>query len=274
MQHWSLTKEIRTAYGNIRYDVQGSGPPLVLVHGTPWSSFNWRHLLPALERSYTVYYYDLLGYGQSEKQDGQDVSLGVQNQILVELLDAWGLEAPIIIGHDFGGTTALRAHLLNGRAFQQMILIDPVAVAPWGSTFFTHVSNHMDAFQSIPDFIHEAMTEAYVQGAAYKPMIAETLAGIKAPWLGMEGQHAFYRQMAQADQKYTDEIEPRYGDVSAPALIVWGENDPWIPVDRAHTLHQAIPGSRLELIPGAGHLVQEEAPTHLLACITDFLRGE
>ena len=63
-----------------------------------WSSFNLRHLIQALSNSFTVYYYDLVGYGQSDKSSG-DVSLGVQNRILNQLMVHWGLENPCIIGH-------------------------------------------------------------------------------------------------------------------------------------------------------------------------------
>lgn len=117
---------------------------LVLVHGTPWSSFNLRHLIRLLSNEYTVYFFDFLGYGQSSKAGG-DVSLAVQNQVLDCLLDHWSLQAPIIIGHDFGGATALRTHPLNKRSFEKIILIDAVAVSPWGPPFFSHVNAHEEA---------------------------------------------------------------------------------------------------------------------------------
>lgn len=98
----------------IRYGATGAGPPLVLVHGTPFSSVVWRRIAPYLAGHRRLHYFDLLGYGQSEKRTGQDVSLGVQNQVLAALLDHWQLDRPDVLAHDFGGATALRAHLLNG----------------------------------------------------------------------------------------------------------------------------------------------------------------
>jgi len=82
-----------------------------MVHGTPWSSFNLRHQIENLASDFTIYTFDLLGYGQSDKLPG-DVSLGIQNQVLDELLDHWKIEKPYIVGHDFGGATVLRNHLL------------------------------------------------------------------------------------------------------------------------------------------------------------------
>ena len=81
-----------------------------------------------------------------------------------------------------------------------------------------------------------------------------------APWLGPVGQAAFYRQIAQADQRHTDAVEPLYPSLALPVLVVWGTEDRWIPVDRAHRLTRLIPGAVLRLVPGAGHLIQIDAP--------------
>lgn len=270
MGEFELKREYAHSEGSVKYDVQGSGPPLVLVHGTPWSSFNWRHVIPALAGWFTVHFYDLIGYGQSEKRDGQDVSLATQNQVLAELLDHWELDSPFIVGHDFGGTTVLRTHLLGKRAFERIALIDPVALSPWGSPFFQHVNEHERVFQDIPAYIHEAIVSAYVQGATHKPMDPETLAGTIAPWLGPAGQRGFYRQIAQANQRFTDEVEPLYKTVTCPLLIVWGEEDQWIPIERGRQLHAAIPHSEFVPVANAGHLVQEDAPATLVSLLLKF----
>jgi pimeloyl-ACP methyl ester carboxylesterase len=93
-----------------------------------------------------------------------------------------------------------------------------------------------------------------------------------APWLGERGQPAFYRQIAQADQRYTDEIQERYREIAIPVLVCWGTDDSWIPVARGHELVSRIPGAQLELIAGAGHLVQEDAPAELTGALLSFLR--
>jgi pimeloyl-ACP methyl ester carboxylesterase len=110
----------------------GDGAPVVMVHGTPWSSYVWRHVAPALSETHTVYVYDLPGYGQSEQFEGQDVSLGIQNDVLAELIEYWALDTPAVVGHDFGGATVLRAHLLNGVPFARIALLDAVSLRPWG----------------------------------------------------------------------------------------------------------------------------------------------
>lgn len=273
MAEWNLPESYIFHGRSVRYGVIGDGPPVVLVHGTPWSSFNLRHLIEALSKGLTVYYYDLIGYGQSDKSPG-DVSLGIQNQVLDQLIDHWGIENPFIIGHDFGGTTVLRTHLINGRDFKKIILVDPVAISPWGSPFFQHVNAHEAAFAGVPDYIHEAIVRAYVKTAAFKPIVDETLDMIVRPWTEPEGKAAFYRQIAQASSSFTDEIQPLYGKISRPVLVLWGREDTWIPVQKGKALQQMIPGSLFQVISDAGHLVIEEQPDRLNEKIRAFLQIE
>lgn len=273
MTEWKLSQTYHFNGRRVHYDVRGDGPPVVLVHGTPWSSFNLRHIIKALSEDFTVYYYDLLGYGQSDKTSG-DVSLGIQNQVLSGLLDHWQIRQPVIIGHDFGGATLLRTHLLNKCNFDKIVLIDPVAVSPWGSPFFRHVKEHETAFAGVPDYIHEAIVRAYVKTAAFKPIDDATLDMIVAPWTDEDGKSAFYRQIAQANSAHTDDVQPLYAQITSPTLILWGSEDTWIPLERGEALHDMIPGSTFHVIPDAGHLVIEEKPDQLIRKIRSFLKNE
>jgi len=272
MPEWKLSETCLFNGRTIRFGVRGSGPPVVVVHGTPWSSFNLRYVISELSEGFTVYYYDLIGYGQSDKTPG-DVSLGIQNQVLDHLLNHWKLAQPAIVGHDFGGTTVLRTHLINGRAFDKIVLIDPVAISPWGSPFFKHVKLHEAAFAGVPDYIHEAIVRAYVKTAAFKAISDTTLNRIILPWTGPDGKAAFYRQIAQADSSYTDAIQSLYTQISRPVLILWGREDTWISPERGEVLHSLIPDSRFHVIPDAGHLVIEEQPEQLIEIIWPFLQN-
>jgi pimeloyl-ACP methyl ester carboxylesterase len=216
---------------SVRYGVMGEGPPLVMVHGTPFSSQVWRRIAPIAARVRRVHYFDLLGYGQSQMHAGQDVSLGVQNRLLAALLKHWNIARPDVLAHDFGGATSLRAAVLDGCEYRSLLLVDPVAIAPWGSPFVRHVRQHEAAFAGVPPYMHQAMLDAYLKGAAYRPLSEETLRIYTRPWTGETGQAAFYRQIAQMDQRYTDEAQPHYKNLACPVSILWGEEDQWIPVD-------------------------------------------
>jgi pimeloyl-ACP methyl ester carboxylesterase len=217
-----------------------------------------------------VYVFDLLGYGASEKRKGQDVSLAAQTKLFSELLDHWGLEEPDVVGHDFGGAITLRTCLLEERNFNVIALINAVALSPWGSPFYRLVQEYVGVFRQIPAYMHRAMMAAYIRDATYRPMSDEELEPYIVPWLGPEGQDAFYRQISQNDQRYTDEIQPRYGDIKKPVLILWGEEDRWLSPEKGEQLRSAIPGSRLHTVPKAAHLVMEDAPTAVASALVDF----
>ena len=217
-----------------------------------------------------VHVYDLPGYGQSEMRHGQDVSLGVQGLVLAEMIEHWSLTRPLVAGHDFGAAIALRAHLLGRVDFAALALLNAVALAPWGSPFFAHVRRHTDAFAEVPAYIHKAIVEAYIRCAMTGRIADSDFAALVAPWLTETGQRSFYRQIAQADQKFTDEIEPLYGAIRCPSLVIWGEDDPWIPLATGLRLHRAIRGSQFRTVAGAGHLVQLEAPDAVAQYLLTF----
>jgi len=251
----------------IAWGTLGKGDPIVLVHGTPFSSQVWRRIAPWLARRRTVYFFDLLGYGFSEKHEGQDVSLGVQNLALAEMLQHWSLSRPEIVAHDFGGATVLRGYYLQGLRYSRLTLIDPVALSPWGSPFVQHVRRHEAAFTGLPDYAHEALLQAYLQGASFRGLSDEVLDIYARPWRGAVGQAAFYRQIAQMDRKYTDEIEALYRELDCPTQILWGEEDRWIPITTGEKLATLLTSGRLLRIPGAGHLVQDDAPEAIIAAV-------
>jgi pimeloyl-ACP methyl ester carboxylesterase len=255
----------------VRWQRSGSGPPVVFCHGTPWSSWLWRPFADALSERYTVHLWDMPGYGLSSKDPEHRVSLDVQGELLAALLDHWQLDRPHVVAHDVGGAVALRAHLIHGKAFSSLALVDVVALAPWGSDFFRLVQQHADVFEQIPPSIHRGMVAAYVQGAAHHRLTVAQQDALVAPWADAEGQAAFYRQISQADQAHTDDIEPLYATIVAPVLVVWGEQDAWIPVERGEQLARLIPGAQLRRVPDAGHLIHLDQPVHLATTLQRWL---
>lgn len=257
---WQLEQLYETKGGFIAFDVFGSGPPAVLVHGTPSWSYLWRNVAADLARTHTAYVYDLLGYGTSEKREDQDVSIAAQTDVLGELLDFWELRDPCVAGHDFGGAIALRLLLLGGRSFRRLALCDAVAIAPWITPFSRHVQAHLEAFQTVPEHIHHQMIATHIRTAIASEMSDAALEPYLRPWLGPTGQSAYYRQVAQFDESYTRVIEPRYGEIATPTLVLWGALDGWLDPDFGRQLAAAIPGAKLSLIAGSGHFLPEDRP--------------
>lgn len=244
----------------------------MLAHGWPWSSYAWHKVIPALARSHRVYWYDMPGYGRSDKSPQQRTSLDVQGEVFADLLHHWNLDQPTVIAHDFGGASTLRAHLLHGADFQRLILMNVVALRPWGSAFFDHVGRHVAAFQGLPPHIHAAIVRAYIEGAFVTPIDADDLQALIDPWLTPDGADSFYRQFDQADEAYTAEVEPLYGTLRCPAHILWGRDDPWIPLARGKALHAAIGGkTTFAVLPDVGHMPQIEDADAVLEALKSLL---
>jgi pimeloyl-ACP methyl ester carboxylesterase len=273
MDDWRLTQTYRSSAGDVLWDRLGpaGGSPIVLLHGTPFSSYVWRTVAGVLARDHEVFVWDMPGYGASERSAGQDVSLGAQGRVFVELLAHWGLTEPDVIAHDIGGAVALRATLLHDARYRRLVLVDPVALRPWGGPFFRLARDNAAVFEQLPAPLHAALVRAYVAEASSPGLAEDVLDRLVEPWLGADGQPAYYRQIAQADERYTDEIQDRYGSIAIPVLVCWGTDDAWLPWTQGQELAAAIPNARFERIQGAGHLVQEDAPAALTALIVRFL---
>jgi pimeloyl-ACP methyl ester carboxylesterase len=265
---------------DVAWTAFGSGPPLVFCHGTPWSSWLWEPYARALAAQFTVHLWDMPGYGASSRRPEHPVDLGVQGELFAALLEHWApawddqgrdgragradpAVGPHVVAHDYGGAVSLRAALLHGARYASLCLVDVVALRPWGSPYFSLVREHADVFSATPAAVHRGALEAYVRTAAHRPLRPEDLEALVAPWTGAQGQAAFYRQVAQADERYTAELEPLLGALDVPTRVLWGEQDTWIPADRAQRLADALPHADARLLPGAGHLVQLDAPVAL-----------
>ena len=103
----------------------------------------------------------------------------------------------------------------------------------------------------MPAYMHNAILEAYLRSALHRDATAATLAPYMAPWQGEGNQRAFYRQIAQMDERYTDKIEGRLGAIRCPVQLLWGENDAWIPIARGRELAGRIAGALFHSVPDA-----------------------
>lgn len=250
------------AWGSI-----GTGDPIILIHGFPWSSQAWRNVAPWLAQTHKVYFFDMLGTGQSEKSGGQVVSEDVQSDLLAALVAHWGLERPQVVGHDFGGLAALRGHFVNGIGYGKLHLIDAVAVLPSGSPFYTHVADHEAAFAGLPDYAHEALFRAYIQNAAHYPLRDEAVQTYLAPYRGAAGKAAFYRQIAQADTANISQVQARYGKTDFDVHLTWGARDTFIPPAQGEDLRDRLSATSFTVIEHAAHIVQEDAPEAVVGAL-------
>ncbi|WP_306150075.1 MULTISPECIES: alpha/beta fold hydrolase [unclassified Roseibium] len=272
-QH-ALINETRIAHG-----VHGEGTPVVLLHGTPSSSYIWRNILPTLvETGYKVHVYDLLGYGLSERphDPGIDTSVTGQVPVFEGLLDVWGLEDFHLIAHDIGGGVAQRFGIHSPERMRSLTMIDVVSFDSWPSKRTREqMAAGLEKLIKATDTDHREHFRDWLYSTAQnKKRLAETSMETYLDFIsGPVGQASFFQhQVMHYDPKHTDEVAPRYGELGQkPVQLIWGADDQWQVVEWAHKLHEAIPGSELHVLEDCGHFAMEDQPEKIATLLTDFL---
>jgi pimeloyl-ACP methyl ester carboxylesterase len=252
---------------------------VVLVHGITSTSATWSNVLPYLGERYTVIAPDLLGHGESAKPRG-DYSLGAYASGIRDLIVALGHDRATFVGHSLGGgvamqlayqfpehcerlvlvasgglgreiTPLLRAASLPGAELVLPLLADGriLAVGRTVGRLLGRVGLrvHTDLGEVLRG--HASLTDGETRAA-----FLHTLRTIVDPW----GQRV-------------DASDRLYLAQAIPFLLVWGDRDPIIPVEHARAAHQLVPGSRLEIFPGAGHFPHLDDPLRFVRLLVDFM---
>ncbi|MEO9903445.1 alpha/beta hydrolase [Nisaea sp.] len=263
----------------IAYAAFGSGKPVVLIHGTPSSSYIWRNVTPRLiEAGYRVHLFDLLGYGASERplDPAVDTSVSGQVPVLESLMDHWGLKSAHIVAHDIGGAVAQRFCIFHPERARTLTLIDSVSFDSWPSRRTNEqMKAGVDALIKKPDVEHrEHFREWLLSTVVHKERLAAGALDIYLDLItGPVGQASlFQHQVAHYDHKHTSGITDRLFELGRiPVQILWGADDCWQVVDWAHKLHAAIPGSCLHVLPECGHFAMEDQPERIGELVIAFI---
>jgi len=268
---WELTQRLNVKGYEVAYEVLGSGPPAVLVHGFPSNAFIWRDVAPRLARNRTVYVYDLPGQGKSGKRADMDVSDPAQARVLRALLDAWRLERPAIVLHDIGCAYGMLAYHFEGCRYERVALVSAAMMNPCVTAATLHAQAHIEAYRTMPYPLYELIASARIRSTTFKPISEEAFEAYLAPWRGPEGQAAWYNRVAQIDPRHIARLESKLGPMEIPARIIWGTEDTWIPPDQARRLQGLISNADIRLIEGGGHFLMEDAPGEVADLLVEFL---
>jgi pimeloyl-ACP methyl ester carboxylesterase len=251
---------------------------LLLIHGVAGTLENWRAVIELLSQQYTVVASDLPGHGLSAPGAG-DYSLGALATGLRDLLVALGHERVTLVGHSLGGGIAMQFAYQFPEMTERLVMVSSgglgaevsgilraatlpgaelfiAATAGVGGVFGKPAGRVLAAIGRHPsaDVAEVARGYASLVDRNRRTAFLATLRGV----VGSRGQ-----RVQAGDRLYLAE--------GMPVLIVWGARDPIIPVQHGESAHAAIPGSRLEIFEGVGHLPQIEAPERFVAVVTRFI---
>lgn len=276
-----VTENIVIDGHRIAHGAYGSGDPVVLIHGTPSSSYIWRNVLPELvDAGHHVFVFDLLGFGLSERpwDPAVDTSVSGQVPILKGLMAHWGSSAAHIVAHDIGGAVAQRFAIFHPEKIRSLTMIDTVSFDSWPSKRTNEqMKAGLDALVRKPDDEHRAHFADWILSTVEdKDRIQDSSLETFVNYIsGPVGQGSFFQhQVAHYDHRHTSELTDRLTELSElPVQIIWGENDAWQVVDWAHRLHAAIPGSSLHVLPQCGHFAMEDKPREIAALVNTFIEA-
>jgi 2-hydroxymuconate-semialdehyde hydrolase len=262
-----IRQRARVPAGELAYADMGEGPAAVLLHGHPTSSVLWRDLGPALSIGMRVIVPDLLGYGESEKPT-PGLSLAEQAASVRALLTKLGVERFAAVGHGLGGGVAQRLAFDGG--VDALILIDSVAFDAWPSPATRELQANPPP--GTPEAAETLVREWLAHAVRKRAFTADELEAYVRPW--RDDPAALPRALQALDGRGLEGSAPTLAALEAPVLVVWGEDDPFLPAALAERLGEALPGSMVALLPGCGHLVMEDAPDTVAGLVHQFLRRQ
>jgi pimeloyl-ACP methyl ester carboxylesterase len=257
----------------------GSGPVVVLLHGLTGSSTTWREVMPTLALRHTVIAPDFMGHGESAKPRG-DYSLGAHASGVRDLLVALGVERATFVGHSFGGGVAMQLAYQFPERCERLVLVASGGLGKEVSLFLRAVAfpgSEVVLPILLNDKLHGALGAVGGLLAQVGAKLSVTQKEVWRSYTGLtevKGRTAFLHTVRAVIDPLGQRVSARdrlYLASEVPSLIVWGTADRIIPVSHAHAAHELMPGSRLEIVEGAGHFLPFETPGPFLDALTSFL---
>lgn len=257
----------------------GSGEDvLLLIHGMAGTCANWESVIEPLAINRTVVAPDFPGHGSSAPGGG-DYSLGALASGLRDLLLALGHERATLVGHSLGGGVAMQFTYQFPEMVERLVLVSsgglgrhvsPVlrAAALPGAEFF--ISATAGVGSRVGSAIGRGLGAVGLRPNADLTEVTRGYATLSDP----DRRKAFLttlRSVVGTEGQRVSALDKLYLAEALPLLIVWGEDDPIIPVEHAREAHAHLPNSRLEIFAQTGHLPQLERPGHFIAALERFL---
>ncbi len=259
---------------------EGSGRPALLLHGAGESVEDWLPVWQPLARERTLFALDLPGHGASAAPC-PPFDPAHSTALLLDLLDRLGLECVDLVGSSAGGHKALSLALDHPERVASLTLVSSVGLGRGINPLFGTIvapglgelSIGWSRLPFAPLWRAGARSALLTTRPPCLPLAwweRQVLFAFKRG--GLEGALAELRYYIAPDGRQRRVLLHRLPELRAPTLILWGARDAALPVTEAHAAYARLPGSRLRILPGAGHLPMLDSPERFAAELTDFWR--
>ena len=252
----------------LSYERSGSGPPLLLIMGMSGTFAHWSEpFLEELRSSFEVILYDHRGVGASSPLEGE-LTIGQLARDAAGLLTALEIDAGHVFGISMGGMVAQELALAQPERIRTLALGCTYCGGEGSSLASPDVMRRLAAGMSSGDRALAVRTAWEVNvSAAYDDADPDAFERFRA--IGMKRAVAVPVILAQMQACLAHDTSARLGQLQMPTLIVHGTDDQMIPVANAEIIHRLIPGSRLEILDGVGHLFFWEQPQRSAELVRD-----
>jgi pimeloyl-ACP methyl ester carboxylesterase len=257
----------------------GEGPPVVFVHGLSGNWQNWIENIPRVARERRVLALDLPGFGQSEKP-ADKVSMSAYGRTVEAFADALGLGEVVLVGNSMGGFVSAETAIQFPGRVERLVLVSAVGITmstlrrepvmAWGRVAM--IAGARSAAEK-----RMAIVRPRLRHAVYSTIMRHpTRIAPEMLWELSEGAgRSIFRHALEAMLDY--DFRDRLGEIRAPTLIVWGEEDMLVPVKDADEFERQIPNARKVVLEDTGHVAMLERPPTFNKLLLEFVdepRGE
>lgn len=252
-------RTLELAGNKVRVLQGGDGAPVVVLHHST-GNVGWLPFYERLAERFAVTVPDMPGYGQSERpewaREPRDLAI-----LLNELLDRLELDQVTLVGLGFGGYVAAEMATMNQKRLNRLVLIGSAGLQPESGEIVD---------QMLVDF-HEYVRAGFRSDEAYERVFGAQLdPAIKELW---DFSREMTARLTWKPYMFNRRLQHTLREVRVPTLLIWGSEDQIVPPGCADQFARILPNARVELVDGAGHLVEYEEPDRIAGLIANHVNG-
>ncbi len=262
----STSKFVTVDGARLHFVIKGEGRPVVLIHGNPGSAQDWTRVFGPLAALHRVIAFDRPGHGSSERPKHIDATVEVQARLLHDALKQLHVERPIVVGHSWGGALALVYAINYPQEVAGVVLVAP---AVYESKDGVPLVTELPVVPVIGDAVNFVLTPlfaaTFVRSELKKafspdPVPKNYLRSVLSEWTKPKKIKAYSLDEVSLNDSLK-QFSPQYPEITIPVSILAGDSDLIVPEkENAERLHQALPKSRLVILPKTGHQIPFTRP--------------
>lgn len=254
----------------------GQGRPILMLHGLGASTYTWRKIVPALARTHRVITLDLKGFGRSDKPFDLAYSPNDHAELVLAFIRKTHLSDLTLVGHSYGGAIALivaeRLSRERENRLHSLVLMNAPAFPQSMTPFIAFMKMPVVPYAVLSVVPPELSTWLSLEPDNILRTSFDDIHAYAKPFWQAAARHALITTARRIVPGNLEDIIASYRRIRAPALVVWCDNDPTVPLQTGKRLAQTLPHASMEVLKGCGHAPQEGAPRPLIRKLRTFLR--